>query len=155
MLDKEKPILLRGHKDTVVYGSFAINNSNRVVTASNDGDINIWDLRNPANPLVIRNSNEKSIYSIFDPTDSNKILTLNSSGKIKIYVVGGKQLVVRTWNEISRCLDSNEVKQNNLEDTDIQDLLYKKFGINIQENNNYRPHCQGSTKNENESRNFS
>jgi WD40 repeat protein len=80
----------------VTEAEFDINNSYRVATASIDGIVHIWDLKQidrPLKPILTLKTDQKKIWRIsFDPYDSNRILLMSDDG------------VARVWN-----LDSNSI----------------------------------------------
>ena len=138
-----KPTTLVGHEDTIVYGEFDKNNPDRILTASHDKTVRIWDLRIPDQPIIIKNFNYRVEYASFSSHDSNQVVTRTQDSRVKVHITGGKKLLELAWNNLSRCLTKEELKKYNL-DTNLISSLSEELALSYQSlfQLKYRPNCQ-------------
>ena len=141
--NSQAPVNLIGHQNIIVYGEFDPNNPERVLTASYDNTVRIWDLRMPNEPLIINNFDSEVIYAGFSPHDSNLVSILTADSQVKIYATGGNKLVHLALESLSRCLSYEEIKTYNFPGNMQTDTIYNYLGNNILLNKQRAlPNCQ-------------
>jgi len=65
------------HSGSVTYGEYDPNNTDRVLTISDDGTAKIWNMRNFDSPCILRGHSKAINYGQFNPNNSSQVLTVS------------------------------------------------------------------------------
>lgn len=122
---------LRGHKGPVWQIEFS-NDSSRIVTASDDGTMRIWDVRTGEciKELILESNTEKIIkklggifYAERELNSKNSIISINFNGNCSQIVTASRDRTVRIWDtKTGECI--KELKDHGIRSEEFGESVY-------------------------------
>ncbi|WP_159788932.1 caspase family protein [Sodalinema gerasimenkoae] len=85
---------LVGHESEILHAEFDVNNPKRLLTASRDKTVQIFNLDDIENPIILRGHQDRIPYATFNPHNSDQILTVSYDGTAKIWDLNTLQSIV-------------------------------------------------------------
>lgn len=103
------------HNGKVLYTEFDPNNSQRVLTVSDDQTAKIWDLNTPSNNIILQEHTGSIIYGSFDSRNSNRLLTVSNDGTAKIWDISNvkKPIVISNVKHNNESISYGRISSDN------------------------------------------
>jgi WD40 repeat protein len=128
---QKEEIAITSHKDTLTSGRFDLNNSDRFLTIGQRGEVYVHSLDAPNDPTVLDVQDIGVDDAFFDTLNPNRVIVIGKNGVVRVFLIGGSELLRKSFSQSSRCLSDDEAKQYEIQNYSRNPFLTTFFDSNI------------------------